>query len=48
MINIPKGTKDMLPQEAYTWHYVENIARETAAEDTTISSRKWAESRLPP
>lgn len=32
MINIPKGTKDMLPQEAYKWHYVENIARETAAE----------------
>lgn len=32
MISIPKGTKDMLPQEAYKWHYVENIARETAAE----------------
>ncbi len=32
MINIPKGTKDMLPQEAYKWHYVENIARQTAAE----------------
>lgn len=32
MINIPKGTKDMLPQKAYKWHYVENIARETAAE----------------
>ncbi len=31
MINIPKGTKDMLPSEAYKWHYVENIARETAA-----------------
>ena len=31
MINIPKGTKDMLPQEAYKWHYVENIAREVAA-----------------
>ncbi len=30
MINIPKGTKDMLPAEAYKWHYVENIARETA------------------
>lgn len=31
MINIPKGTKDMLPGEAYKWHYVENIARRTAA-----------------
>ncbi|MEG1529271.1 MAG: ATP phosphoribosyltransferase regulatory subunit, partial [Clostridia bacterium] len=31
MINIPKGTKDMLPSEAYKWHYVEGIARETAA-----------------
>ena len=30
MINIPKGTKDMLPSEAYKWHYVENIARQTA------------------
>ncbi len=32
MINIPKGTKDMLPQEAYKWHYVENVAREVASE----------------
>lgn len=31
MINIPKGTKDMLPSEAYKWHYVERKARETAA-----------------
>ena len=31
MINIPKGTKDMLPQEAYKWHYVEDVAREVAA-----------------
>lgn len=30
MVNIPKGTKDMLPSEAYKWHYVENIARQTA------------------
>lgn len=30
MINIPKGTKDMLPSEAYKWHYVEDIARRTA------------------
>lgn len=31
MISIPKGTKDMLPQDAYKWHYVESKARETAA-----------------
>lgn len=31
MINIPKGTKDMLPFDAYKWHYVENVAREMAA-----------------
>ncbi|MDE6302923.1 MAG: histidine--tRNA ligase, partial [Clostridia bacterium] len=31
MINIPKGTKDMLPSEAYKWHYVESVARSTAA-----------------
>jgi len=30
MINIPKGTKDMLPKDAYKWHYVENEARKTA------------------
>ena len=30
MINIPKGTKDMLPEEAYKWHFVENTAREVA------------------
>ncbi|MBO5982907.1 MAG: histidine--tRNA ligase [Clostridia bacterium] len=30
MIIIPKGTKDMLPSEAYKWHYVEDIARRTA------------------
>ena len=28
MISIPKGTKDVLPQESYKWHYVEGIARE--------------------
>lgn len=31
MINIPKGTKDMLPADAYKWHYVENSARKTAS-----------------
>ncbi|MGL4571355.1 MAG: histidine--tRNA ligase [Clostridium sp.] len=27
-IQAPKGTKDMLPSDAYKWHYVENIFRE--------------------
>ena len=31
MINIPKGTKDVLPTEAYKWHFVENTARRIAA-----------------
>ncbi len=31
MISIPKGTKDMLPSDAYKWHCVESIARSTAA-----------------
>ena len=30
MINIPKGTKDVLPSESYKWQYVEGVARETA------------------
>lgn len=30
MINIPKGTKDVLPGESYKWQYVENTAREVA------------------
>lgn len=30
MINIPKGTKDVLPQDAYKWQYVESTAREIA------------------
>ena len=28
MINIPKGTKDVLPQDSYKWQYVESVARE--------------------
>lgn len=32
MINIPKGTKDVLPEESYKWHYVENVVREVAAD----------------
>lgn len=31
MINIPKGTKDVLPSEAYKWHFIENNARHIAA-----------------
>ena len=30
MINIPKGTKDVLPDESYKWQYIENTAREVA------------------
>ncbi len=30
MINIPKGTKDVLPSDAYKWQYVEGVAREVA------------------
>ena len=30
MINIPKGTKDVLPSESYKWQYVESVAREVA------------------
>ena len=32
MINIPKGTKDVVPAEAYKWHYVEEKIREVARE----------------
>ncbi len=31
MINIPKGTKDVLPQDSYKWHYVENTAKAVAS-----------------
>ncbi|MBO4594133.1 MAG: histidine--tRNA ligase [Clostridia bacterium] len=31
MINIPKGTKDVLPQDSYKWQFVEEKAREIAA-----------------
>jgi histidyl-tRNA synthetase len=30
MINIPKGTKDVLPSESYKWQYVEGVAREVS------------------
>jgi len=29
-VNAPKGTKDMLPEEAYRWHWVENLMRDKA------------------
>lgn len=31
MINIPKGTKDVLPKDSYKWHYIENTIRELTA-----------------
>ena len=31
MINIPKGTKDLLPKDAYKWQYIESTAREIAS-----------------
>ncbi len=30
MINIPKGTKDVLPSQSHIWQYVEDVARVTA------------------
>ncbi len=30
MINIPKGTKDVLPSQVYKWQHVEKVAREVA------------------
>lgn len=30
MINIPKGTKDCLPEDSYKWQYIENIAKQVA------------------
>lgn len=30
MINVPKGTKDVLPSDSYKWQYVENTARRVA------------------
>lgn len=31
MVNIPKGTKDVLPYESYRWQYAEKTAREVCA-----------------
>ena len=30
MISVPKGTKDVLPEDSYKWQYVENTARRVA------------------
>jgi len=30
MISIPKGTKDVLPQESYKWHFIESKVRKVA------------------
>ena len=30
MISAPKGTKDVLPQDSYRWHYIEDAARSIA------------------
>lgn len=30
MINIPKGTKDVLPEQSYKWHYIEDSVRKLA------------------
>ena len=30
MINAPKGTKDVLPDQSHKWQYIENTAREVA------------------
>ena len=29
-IQAPKGTKDMLPQDAYKWQYVEGVFRDVS------------------
>jgi len=31
MINIPKGTKDVLPEESYKWQYIEEKARKVSS-----------------
>ena len=28
MISVPKGTKDVLPNQSYKWQYIEDAARE--------------------
>ena len=31
-INAPKGTKDVMPKDAYKWHYIESEWRKICAE----------------
>ena len=31
LTNAPKGTKDILPNQVYKWHYIENAFREACA-----------------
>ena len=30
-LKAPKGTKDLLPNEVYKWHYIENLMRDIAS-----------------
>ena len=39
MINIPKGTKDVLPSQAYKWQFIEDCARKTARQFNTNEVR---------
>jgi len=32
LTSAPRGTKDVLPDEVYRWHYLENLLRKTAAD----------------
>ena len=32
MISIPKGTKDVTPDQSYKWHYIENVLRGVAGD----------------
>ncbi len=32
MISIPKGTKDVLPEESFKWHYIEDKIRKITSE----------------
>ncbi len=39
MINIPKGTKDVLPKDSYKWQYVESVARKVASDFNALEIR---------
>ena len=38
LTNAPKGTKDMMPDQAYKWHYVEKKFAEITVFSKTIHS----------